>query len=155
MPENYEVMYTHPGGAIATFVRQGGELDALAKGLDAEQFWVFKQVKALLVRNDPGDLEDANRMMATVGFAAAVRVIAVPQPVPAAAMRAAIAPMPVVVEQHVGPHLPSPSYWPLITAISATIAFSGLLFLNTTLLVCAVGLCLVFISLVGWGLEPA
>ena len=27
MPENYEVMYTHPSGATATFVRQDGELD--------------------------------------------------------------------------------------------------------------------------------
>ena len=55
MPENYEVIYTHPSGATATFIRQDGELDALAKGLDAGQFWVFKNVKSLLVRNDAGD----------------------------------------------------------------------------------------------------
>ena len=73
MADNYEVIFTHPTGATATFVRQGGELDALAKGLDSEQFWVFKNVKALLARNDPGDLREAQRMMEGMGFTALVR----------------------------------------------------------------------------------
>ena len=47
MSENFEVVYTHPSGATATFIRHDGELDALAKALDAEQFWVFKTVKTL------------------------------------------------------------------------------------------------------------
>ena len=64
MADNYEVLFTHPTGATATFVRQGGELDALAKGLDSEQFWVFKNVKALLARNDPGDRERARVLLA-------------------------------------------------------------------------------------------
>ena len=37
MAENYEVVYTHPSGATATFIRHEGELDALAKALDSEQ----------------------------------------------------------------------------------------------------------------------
>ncbi|HEX8034937.1 MAG TPA: hypothetical protein VF510_13865, partial [Ktedonobacterales bacterium] len=61
MSENFEVVYTHPSGATATFIRHDGELDALAKALDAEQFWVFKNVKTLLVRNDEGDLAESNR----------------------------------------------------------------------------------------------
>ena len=73
MPENYEVIYTHPSGATATFIRQDGELDALAKGLDAGQFWVFKNVKSLLVRNDAGDLEESTRLMAGIGFTAGQR----------------------------------------------------------------------------------
>ena len=72
MPENYEVVYTHPSGATAIFTRHDGELDALAKSLDSEQFWVFKNVKALLVRNDAGDLEESNRLMREIGFAASV-----------------------------------------------------------------------------------
>ncbi len=150
MPENYEVIYTHPSGATATFIRQDGELDALAKGLDAGQFWVFKNVKALLVRNDQGDLEESNRLMAGIGFAALVREIVAPLPV-------VVAPQPVyagaIEEQHTGPHLPHPSYWPLLLAIAALITFSGFLVLPTTLLVTGVGLVLVFISIVGFGLE--
>lgn len=157
MPENYEVIYMHPSGATATFIRQDGELDALAKGLDAEQFWVFKNVKALLVRNDAGDLEEATRLMARVGFVGHVREIIAPQlAADTAALReAAFAGVGnVVVEQHVGPHLPSPSYWPLLLAISIAIALCGLLFLDTTLIVTAIGLVLVFMCIIGWGLEP-
>lgn len=72
MPQQYTVVYSHPRGGTATFIYQGGELSALAKGLDPEQFWVFKQVKALLLRNDEGDLELATRMMAQHGFQAQV-----------------------------------------------------------------------------------
>lgn len=152
MPENYEVIYTHPSGATATFIRQNGELDALAKGLDAGQFWVFKNVKSLLVRNDEGDLEESSRLMAGIGFTANVREVVAPRPAPVE-----VAPQPVyagaIEEQHTGPHLPSPSYWPLLLAISALITFSGFLALETTFLVTAVGLVLVFICMVGWGLE--
>jgi hypothetical protein len=150
MPENYEVIYTHPSGATATFIRQDGELDALAKGLDAGQFWVFKNVKALLVRNDQGDLEESNRLMAGIGFTALVREIVAPIPVE-------VAPQPVyagaIEEQHTGPHLPHPSYWPLLLAVAALITFAGFLVLPTTLLVTGVGLVLVFIGMVGFGLE--
>jgi hypothetical protein len=151
MPENFEVIYTHPSGATATFIRQDGELDSLAKGLDAAQFWVFKNVKSLLVRNDSGDLDESNRMMAGIGFAAHVREIVAPRPVE-------VAPQPVyagaIEEQHTGPHLPSPSYWPLLLAIACLITFAGFLALQTTLLITAVGLVLAFICLIGWGLEP-
>lgn len=151
MPENFEVIYTHPSGATATFIRQDGELDSLAKGLDAGQFWVFKNVKSLLVRNDPGDLDESNRMMAGIGFAAHVREIVAPRPVE-------VAPQPAyagaIEEQHTGPHLPSPSYWPLLLAIACLITFAGFLALQTTLLITAVGLVLAFICIIGWGLEP-
>jgi hypothetical protein len=150
MPQNFEVIYTHPSGATATFIRQDGELDALAKGLDAGQFWVFKNVKALLVRNDETDLNESNRLMAGIGFTAHVREIVAPPPT-------VVAPQPVyagaIEEQHTGPHLPSNSYWPLLLGIAALVTFSGFLFLSTTLLVSAVGLVLVFISIVGFGLE--
>lgn len=152
MPENYEVIYTHPSGATATFIRQNGELDALAKGLDAGQFWVFKNVKSLLARNDEGDLEESSRLMAGIGFTANVREVVAPRPAPAE-----VAPQPVyagaIEEQHTGPHMPSPSYWPLLLAISALITFSGFLALETTFLVTGVGLVLVFICTIGWGLE--
>lgn len=151
MPENYEVIYIHPSGAMATFVRQDGELDALAKGLDAGQFWVFKNVKSLLVRNEPGDLEQSNKLMADIGFSATVRVITAPRPVEAFAEEPAL----VMAEAHHGPHLPSPSYWPLWLGLSLLITFAGLLVVQTTLLVTAVGIVLAFISMVGWGLEPA
>jgi hypothetical protein len=151
MPENYEVIYTHPSGATATFVRQDGELDALAKGLDAGQFWVFKNVKALLVRNDEGDLEASNRLMAEIGFMPHVRVITAPEP--AAVREAAFAEVGVPLEEHGGIHLPGPSYWPLLLGISIFIAFGGILTWTTTLLVTAVGLVLAFISMIGWGLE--
>nr|MBF6590258.1 hypothetical protein [Ktedonobacterales bacterium] len=111
MPENYEVIYTHPSGATATFIRQGGELDALAKGLDAEQFWVFKNVKSLLVRNDEGDLAEAHRLMASVGFTPRVRELVAPQPAPSTAelREAAFASAGTYVpEVQTGPHMPPP-----------------------------------------------
>ncbi len=153
MPENYEVQYVHPGGATATFVRQDGELDALAKGLDAEQFWVFKNVKALLVRNEPGDLDEANRLMGGIGFSPNVRVITTPQPIPEiAAMREAVT---VGEEDHHGVHLPNPSYWPLVLGASVMIAFVGLLIAQYTLILTAIGLVAAFISMISWGLEPS
>jgi len=151
MPENYEVLYTHPSGATATFVRQDGELDALAKGLDAGQFWVFKNVKALLVRNDEGDLHESNRLMAEIGFQAHVRVIRAPEP--AVAREAAFAGAGVAVEEHGGIHMPGPSYWPLLLGISILIVFSGFVVLPVTMLVTAVGLVFAFICMIGWGLE--
>ncbi len=72
MATNYTVIYTHPSGGTATFIYEDGELSSLAKGLDAEQFWVFKQVKSLLLRNDEGDLALANQMMAEHDFTAQV-----------------------------------------------------------------------------------
>jgi hypothetical protein len=152
MPENYEVVYTHPGGATATFIRHDGELDALAKALDGEQFWVFKNVKALLVRNDPGDLEEATRLMRAIGFAEHVHVITTP--VPVAAVREPVVVAAPVAEAHAGPHLPGPSYWPLALAASATIALGGFLVFQTTIAIVALGLVLVFICIVGFGLQP-
>lgn len=153
MPENYEVLYTHPGGATATFVRQDGELDALAKGLDAEQFWVFKNVKALLVRNDDGDLDEANRLMGGIGFAPMVRVLTTPQRIPEIA--AMTQPVEMLAEDHHGIHLPNPSFWPLALGISVAVALSGLLISQITLAVTAIGLVMVLLSIVSWGLEPA
>jgi hypothetical protein len=154
MRENYQVIYTHPGGAVATFTRQDGELDALAKGLDAEQFWVFKSVKSLLARNDAGDLDEATRMMSAIGFTGAVRDIIAPVPATTPAREAAYAPQAAEAGAH-GIHMPSPSYWPLLLAISVGIAFSGLLFWETTLVITAIGLVLAFASGIAWGLEPA
>ena len=157
MAENYEVVYAHPGGATATFIRHDGELDALAKSLDAEQFWVFKNVKSLLVRNEPGDLEESNRLMAAIGFTPHVREIALPLPVTARAP--AYAPAPVVAapaEAHAGPHLPGPSYWPLILGFGAFVAFMGIFFWLSplTIVVTAIGMVVVFIAMIGWGVEP-
>jgi hypothetical protein len=157
MPENYEVVYAHPGGATATFIRHDGELDALAKALDAEQFWVFKNVKSLLVRNEPGDLDEANRLMREIGFAPSVRVLTAPVP---AAEREPVAVAPAMVEEHVGPHLPGPSYWPVLLAASILVALSGFVLWNNVLptvpalCVVAIGLVCTYISMVGWGLEP-
>jgi hypothetical protein len=72
MASNYTVIYSHPSGATATFIYEDGEMSALAKGLDAEQFWVFKQVKALLLRNEEDDLALATAMMKEHGFTAHV-----------------------------------------------------------------------------------
>lgn len=114
MPANYTVIYTHPSGATATFIYQEGELSALAKGLDAEQFWTFKQVKSLLLRNDEDDLALASQMMADQGFTAqigrALPDLLAPIPVPAA-----------TGNQHLDDaandmqfrHLPDPSDFPL------------------------------------------
>jgi hypothetical protein len=148
MPENYEVVYTHPSGATAIFTRHDGELDALAKSLDSEQFWVFKNVKALLVRNDAGDLEESNRLMREIGFVANVRVATRPEPVAVAREPAVVG-----VEAHAGPHLPGPSYWPLLLAFGATFSLSGWLWFPTTLPIIALGLLMIFICAVAWGLE--
>jgi hypothetical protein len=149
MPENYEVVYTHPSGATAIFTRHEGELDALAKGLDAEQFWVFKNVKALLVRNDEDDLDESNIQMAQIGFRANVRILTKPE-----AAAAVVEPVfALATVAHAGPHLPGPSYWPLLLAFSATVALSGWLFYPTTLPLIVLGLVLVFICSVAWGLE--
>lgn len=153
MSENFEVVYTHPSGATATFIRHDGELDALAKALDAEQFWVFKNVKTLLVRNEEGDLAESNRLMAQIGFTATVRelvtaqaAVAVPEPV------FAVEP----AEAHAGPHLPGPSYWPLLLAASATLALGGWLApsLFITIPLFLIGMVCVLISMINWGLEP-
>jgi hypothetical protein len=152
MLENYEVVYTHPGGAVATFTRQDGELDALAKGLDAEQFWVFKNVKSLLARNESGDLQEATRLMGGIGFSARVREIVAPTPAAAPAREPARA-APAAEAHAPGIHLPGPSYWPLALALSVGLAFGGILFWTTTLLVTALGLVLALGSGIAWGLE--
>jgi len=153
MAENYEVVYSHPGGATATFMRHDGELDALAKALDSEQFWVFKNVKALLVRNEPGDLEESNRLMAAIGFSAQVREIVTPRA--AVAREPAYVAAPAAAEPaHAGPHLPGPSYWPLALGFGVLVAFLGILFWESTIAVTALGMLIVFISMIGWGLEP-
>ena len=72
MSTNYTVIFSHPSGATATFIYEDGEMSALAKGLDAEQFWMFKQVKALLLRNEEDDLQLASAMMRQLGFTAQV-----------------------------------------------------------------------------------
>ncbi|WIG57425.1 MAG: hypothetical protein OJF49_000169 [Ktedonobacterales bacterium] len=150
MPENYEVVYTHPTGATATFIRHDGELDALAKALDSEQFWVFKNVKSLLVRNDVGDLAEANRLMRAIGFSETVREITKPQPVAVPEPVAVAAP----VEEHHGLHLPGPSYWPILLGASVTIALGGwLTFQTLSITVIAIGMVLTFICMIGWGLE--
>ena len=153
MRENYEVIYTHPGGAMATFTRQDGEMDALAKGLDAEQFWVFKNVKALLARNDADDLDEATRMMSAIGFSGMVRDIVAPVAATTPARAPSYVPQAAEVGAH-GIHMPGPSYWPLVLAISVGIALSGLLFWETTLAITAIGLVLAFFSGIAWGLEP-
>ena len=168
MPDNYEVIYTHPTGATATFVRQGGELDALAKGLDSEQFWVFKQVKSILARNDPGDLAEANRMMAGIGFLPMVHEITPARPAPSvAAMRAealagATAAAPAEEYAHAGPHGPQPSYWPLLLAISVAFTLISLMFLQVdwtapsipySIFITLLGLAAVLYCIVGWGTE--
>jgi cytochrome c oxidase subunit I len=89
--------------------------------------------------------------MREIGFAAAVRVITKPEPVPALAREPAYA---AVEEAHGGIHLPGPSTWPLLLAASSLISFGGILVWTSTLLVTAIGMVLVFISIVGWGLEP-
>ena len=155
MPEptdNFEAVYLHPGGATATFIRHDGELDALAKGLDSEQFWVFKNVKSLLVRNEEGDLAEASRLMRQVGFTAQVRefnrvATVAPEPIFEA--------LPAMAEAHTGPHLPGPSYWPILLAASVLVALGGAMFYETLFIwVTALGLIAVFVCMVGWGTEP-
>ncbi|CAN5650599.1 cytochrome c oxidase subunit I [soil metagenome] len=51
-----------------------------------------------------------------------------------------------------GIHLPSPSYWPLLLAISMPFVAFGLIY---NLALCAVGAVLAVAAIYGWGLEPA
>lgn len=157
MPEDFEAVYTHPGGATAVFTRRDGSLDAVARGLDSEQFWVFKNVKTLLVRNDEGDLEEATRQMAAIGFTARVRRL---EPVLARAGAARPeTPEPLIIAppehaEHHGPHVPAPSYWPLVLGLSVALAMCGLIVVQTAPYVAGLGLVLTFASIVGWGVEP-
>jgi hypothetical protein len=167
MAENYEVYYTHPSGATATFVRQGGELDALAKGLDSEQFWVFKNVKALLARNDPGDLQEANALMSAIGFTATVREITPAQPATSvaalreeafagtAAVAAAATEAHGAEAAHAAHHGPQPSYWPLLLALAVAYTLITLMFVDLPGVVVAtvVGLVAVLFCMVRWGTE--
>ena len=50
-------------------------------------------------------------------------------------------------------HLPNPSYWPIMISVALLITFVGLLIVNTTPALLIVGVVLVFISIIGWGLE--
>ena len=152
MSEDYEAVYTHPGGATAIFTRRNGSLDAVARGLDSEQFWVFKNVKALLVRNDEGDLAEATRMMESLGFVAQLRrlaPLAAPAPVVVAEPVYAVEPA-----AHGHLHGPAPSYWPLLTAIGLLIVAVGLLLIQSFLFIVVIGLVFAFVCMVGWGLEP-
>jgi hypothetical protein len=152
MADNYEVIFTHPTGATATFVRQGGELDALAKGLDSEQFWVFKNVKALLARNDPGDLREAQRMMEGMGFTALVREITVAPDL--AAMREEVFAGTADAEHGAHGHTPQPSFWPVLVAASGAVALIGGMFWTETYVITIVGLAALFLTMLAWGLEP-
>jgi|SRR5579863_4107669 len=160
MSDNYEAVYTHPGGATAVFTRHDGALDAVAKGLDSEQFWVFKTVKTLLVRNDEEDLDEATRLMAGIGFSARVRELALaPVRAPVAA-GAAVATMPAPGEaahaeghdDHL--HAPAPSYWPLFTGFGAAVGLCGFIVVNSFPYIAVLGLILTFIGMIGWGVEP-
>ncbi|HEX9055968.1 MAG TPA: cytochrome c oxidase subunit 4 [Ktedonobacterales bacterium] len=157
MPDDYEAVYTHPGGATAVFIRRDGSLDAVARGLDSEQFWVFKQVKSLLVRNEEDDLREATRLMAGIGFTAQVKRLE-PALVPAGVAAPAAPAHEVIYErepEHDGhPHAPAPSYWPLLLGLSASIGLLGLIVVNTMPWIAAIGLVLTFASMIGWGVEP-
>jgi osmotically-inducible protein OsmY len=50
-------------------------------------------------------------------------------------------------------HLPGPSYWPFAISAALLITFVGLLFINFTPALLIIGVVLVFISMIGWGLE--
>jgi hypothetical protein len=163
MPEDYEAVYSHPAGATAIFTRHDGSLDAVARGLDSEQFWVFKNVKALLVRNEEGDLTEANRLMASIGFTASVRRLELASvgarvaPVAAGgAFAVTTAPAYGEVEEEHGhqPHAPAPSYWPAITGFSVGLGLCGLILVNSFPFLAGIGVIMTFISMIGWGLEP-
>ena len=152
MAEDYEAVYTHPSGAMAIFTRRGGSLDALARGLDSEQFWVFKNVKALLARNDPGDLREAQRMMEGLGFTAMVREITVAPDL--AAMREEVfAGTAAAAEHGAHAHVPQPSFWPVLVAASAAVTLIGGMFWTETYVITIVGLCALFLTMLAWGLE--
>src|SRR5579864_8000871 len=50
-------------------------------------------------------------------------------------------------------HLPGPSYWPFVISVALLITFVGLLFINSTPAIVVVGVVLVLISIIGWGIE--
>lgn len=153
MPEDYEAIYTHPSGATAIFTRRNGSLDAVARGLDSEQFWVFKNVKALLVRNDEEDLAEATRMMESLGFVARLRRLApLATPAPVAVAEPVYTVEPAAVHGHL--HGPAPSYWPLMTGVALLIAMGGLVVVQNLPFIVAIGLVFAFICVVGWSLEP-
>jgi len=161
MLEDYEAVYTNPSGATAIFTRHDGSLDAVARGLDSEQFWVFKNVKSLLVRNDEGDLDQATSLMAAIGFSGRVRKLelaAVGAGVGSSAASVAAAPHVGAVEhaeEHGDhPHAPAPSYWPLMTGAAASLGFLGLIVVNWAPYIAAIGLILLFVCMIGWGIEP-
>ncbi len=68
MAKNYTLLFTHSNGATVTFIYDNGELSTLSKGLNSTQFWLSKQVKAHLMRNEKDDFEIACRMMENMGF---------------------------------------------------------------------------------------
>ena len=161
MLEDYEAVYTHPSGATAVFTRRDGSLDAVARGLDSEQFWVFKNVKSLLIRNEEDDLDQATRLMASIGFTAHVRKLelaAVGASVAAGAGAFAVAPAAGVAEhaeEHGDhPHAPAPSYWPLMCGASVALALCGMIVVNWAPYIPALGVVLTFVCIIGWGLEP-
>ncbi len=158
MAEDFEAVYTHPEGATAVFTRRHGTLDAVARGLDSEQFWVFKNVKALLVRNDEGDLEEASRLMARAGFTARVRALEPAVVTAGAAAVVAVAPAYPMehAEAHAAahPHAPAPSYWPIMTGLAIAIVVGGLMFVNSLPFIAIVGAVFLFVTVIGWGLEP-
>lgn len=163
MLEDYEAVYTHPSGATAIFTRHDGSLDAVARGLDSEQFWVFKNVKSLLIRNEEDDLDQATRLMGGIGFTGRVRKLelaAVGAPVGAGAGATAVAPAAAGAVAHGAeehgehPHAPAPSYWPLFTGAAVALALCGLIVVNWAPYIPALGLVLTFIGMIGWGIEP-
>ncbi len=165
MLEDYEAVYTHPSGATAIFTRHDGSLDAVARGLDSEQFWVFKNVKSLLIRNEEDDLDQATRLMAGIGFTARVRKLELAAVGAGAAAGSAVAIAPASApyggvaehgaEEHGDhPHAPAPSYWPLMTGASVALALCGLIVVNWVPYISILGVILTFITMIGWGVEP-
>ena len=56
-------------------------------------------------------------------------------------------------EGHVHIHMPNGSLWPLILALSVIVTLGGLLIVNTFPLLSIIAAILVFVSIIGWGLE--
>ncbi|HLH62310.1 MAG TPA: BON domain-containing protein [Ktedonobacteraceae bacterium] len=54
-------------------------------------------------------------------------------------------------ESHV--HLPGPSYWPIVLSVAILITIAGIFFITSAPWVTIVGLVLVLIGILGWGLE--
>jgi cytochrome c oxidase subunit 1 len=65
-----------------------------------------------------------------------------------------IAKMEDVMDKPTGkiPHMPSPSYWPIVAAFAVMLIGYGIIF---NLGLCAVGGFLLFLSVVAWGVEPS